>query len=78
MYENKTPRMRTIPQAYEEIKSADPNTAITLLALRRMVKDGTIPSVHVASKQLVNLDAILEYWTTGKTPLCVSQSEKGA
>ena len=53
-------RMRTIPKAYEEIKAIDPNTNLSLRALRRMVKSGTIPSVQIASKTLVNLDLLLE------------------
>ena len=32
-----TPRMRTIPQAYNEIKSADPHSGLSMRALRRMV-----------------------------------------
>lgn len=54
-----TPRMRTIPQAYEEIKRIDSNTAITLRALRRMVNDGTIPHISVGNKILINLDLLL-------------------
>ena len=53
-------RMRTIPKAYEEIKALDPNTDLTLRALRRMVKNGEIPSVQIASKKLINLDLLLE------------------
>ena len=53
-------RMRTVPKAYEEIKALDPNTDLTLRALRRMVKSGKIPSVQIASKTLVNLDLLLE------------------
>ena len=53
-------RMRTIPKAYKEIKALDPNTDLTLRALRRMVKSGEIPSVQIASKTLVNLDLLLE------------------
>lgn len=52
--------MRTIPKAYEEIKAIDPNTDLSLRALRRMVKSGKIPSVQIASKTLVNLDLLLE------------------
>ena len=52
--------MRTIPKAYKEIKALDPNTDLTLRALRRMDKSGEIPSVQIASKTLVNLDLLLE------------------
>ena len=53
-------RMRTIPKAYEEIKALDPNTDLSLKALRKLVKDGDIPSVQIASKTLVNFDLVIE------------------
>ena len=46
-------RMRTIPKAFEEIKALDPNTDFTLRALRRMVKNGEIPTVQIASKNFL-------------------------
>lgn len=55
-----TPRMRTIPEAAAELKRMDKNTAITLCALRRMVKTGELPSVAIASKRLVNMNQLLE------------------
>lgn len=55
-----TPRMRTIPQAYDEIKRLDPNTAVTLRALRRMVNNGEIPCVQVGRKRLVDLDLLFD------------------
>ena len=53
-------KMRTIPKAYEEIKAIDPNTDFTLRALRRMVNNGEIPSVQIASKRLINVDLLIE------------------
>ncbi len=47
---NKTPRMRTLPKAYEEVKAADPDTAFTMRALRRLVKCGDIQTVRVGNK----------------------------
>ena len=55
-----TPRMRTVPKAYEELKQLDPNTCFTLRALRRMVKNNEIPTVSVANKKLINFDLLLE------------------
>ena len=52
------PRMRTIPQAYKEIKAIDPNTSITVSVLRRLVKEGAIETVQVANKRLLNLDLL--------------------
>ncbi len=57
---NKTPRMRTIPKAYEEVKRADPNTSLTLRALRRMVNNGEVPFVMVGTKRLVDLDLLFD------------------
>lgn len=56
----KTPRMRTLPKAYAEIKQIDPDTAITMRALRRMVKNGEIPTVNINSKKLINLDLLFD------------------
>ena len=53
-------RMRTIPKAFAEIKAADPNTDLSIKALRKLVKEGRIPSVKIENKVLVNLDLILE------------------
>lgn len=57
---NKPPRMRTIPKAYEEVKRADPNTSLTLRALRRMVNNGEVPFVMVGTKRLVDLDLLFD------------------
>lgn len=52
--------MRTLPEAVAELKKADENTAVTLTALRRMVKSGELPYIAVASKRLINYDLLLE------------------
>lgn len=56
----KIPRMRTLPEAVREIKRVDPDSALTLTALRRMVRVGQIPCVNIASKKLICLDALYE------------------
>ena len=53
-------RMRTIPKAFEEIKQSDPDTNLTLRALRRMVNNGEIPAVKISNKVLINLDLLLD------------------
>ena len=50
------PRMRTAPEAIAELQKIDPNTALTLRALRRMMTMGEIPVVNINSKRLINLD----------------------
>lgn len=54
------PRMRTLPEAVREIKKMDENSALTLTALRRMVNNGEIPHICVASKRLICLDTLLD------------------
>lgn len=63
---NNLPRMRGIRQAVEEIKTADPKTALTEKALRRLILSGVIPSVVVGRKYLINLDT-LERYLSGET-----------
>lgn len=58
---NNLPRMRGIKQAVEEIKTADPKTALTEKALRRLILSGVIPSVVVGRKYLINLDTLERY-----------------
>ncbi len=53
--------MRGIKEAMEEIKAADPKTALTEYALRRLVLSGGLPSVRLGIKYLVNMDVLTEY-----------------
>lgn len=59
-------RIRTIQGCYEEIKAADPNTAITLRAIRRAVSEGDIPSRRIGSgkgwKYLLDVDEVMSYF----------------
>lgn len=54
------PKMRTLPEAVTLLKELDPGTAVTLTALRRMVKRGELPAVEIASKRLINFDMLLD------------------
>ena len=60
-------RIRTIKGCYDEIKSQDVNTAITLRAIRRAVSEGDIPSRRIGSgkgwKYLVDLDEVVSYFS---------------
>lgn len=58
-------RIRTIPQAYKEIKSADPDTAITEFRIRQLVIDGVIPSTKSGTKYLIDMDKLQSYFMTG-------------
>lgn len=58
---NTIPRMRTIPNAYKEIKALDPNSNLSMRGLRNMVKNKEIPCVKTsANKYLINLDNLLD------------------
>lgn len=57
---DKPPRMRTLPKAYREIKKLDPDTDLSMRALRKLVSSGEIPSVKISGKVLVNVDLIFE------------------
>lgn len=51
-------RIRTIDQAYDEIKAKDPQTAISRYLVRQMVKQGTVPSLPSGKKRLVDVDVL--------------------
>ena len=59
-------RMRTLPQALEEIKKIDPASAISYPTLRRWCKSGYVPFVRNGSHYLVNLDALLSFLEIGE------------
>lgn len=55
------PRMRLIKEAFNEIKSNDPNTALTMHGLRHLVITGKIPHCRIGNKILINLDVLESY-----------------
>ena len=55
------PRMRTIAEVADELRKADPNTALTKYAIRQMVLNGTIPCIKVGKKRLINMDVLEAY-----------------
>ena len=61
-------RMRLISEAYEEIKEADPNTALTMTAFRRLVLDERIPSIMVGNKRLVSMEDVEYFFQHGDEP----------
>lgn len=60
-------RMRTILEAHAYLVAADPDTALTKTAFRRLVVSGAIPSVKVGNKYLVALESV-ENYLKGATP----------
>ena len=69
------PRMRTVPEAFRELKEADPNTGYTLRAFRAAVNRGEIPVVCVGNKRLVNLD---QFFAMLNAPLCSPKDSMGS
>lgn len=54
-------RMRTAEGALEIIKQQDPDTAVTLRMIRRLINTGALPHVPVGRKKLINVDGLLAY-----------------
>ena len=61
MTNKKKARIRTIHNAILEIKKFDPETDFTECALRELIKNGTIPSVPIGNRNLVNIDLLFDY-----------------
>ena len=59
---NQVARMRTAEGAMALIRKEDPGTAITLRAIRRVIREGRVPYVPVGAKKLVSVDALLRYF----------------
>lgn len=53
--------VRTIKGALEELKTIDPNTSVTLYAIRKMVKQNRIPYIKTGNKILINVDNLIHY-----------------
>lgn len=54
-------RMRTIRKAMSELKGMDSQSCVSEYWLRQAVKDGTIPSITVGNRALIDFDRLLEY-----------------
>lgn len=66
----KSVRMRYITQAVTELHQLDPNTPVNARLIKRLVKQGIIPSVPVGNgnRRLINFDALLEYLENPQPP----------
>jgi len=60
------PRMRMLEEAYEELKSLDPKTAVTRHFIRQLMITGEIPCIMSGRKRLVNLDILISYLANPK------------
>ena len=52
-------RLRTLPNAIEELKKDDPKCDLTKTALRRLVKEEKIPYRKAGNKYLVDVDDLI-------------------
>lgn len=58
------PRMRTVPEAFKELKEIDENTSLTFSGLKRLVQSGAVPHIEIGRKKLINLDTLLSMLCT--------------
>ncbi len=58
-------RLRTIAQAYADIKAADKNTSVTQYYIRCLVREGKITAQKSGNKSLINMDTLEEYLKCG-------------
>lgn len=58
------PRMRSIRDTARLFKEMDPNTEITECTLRKMISEGSIPAFKTGTKYLINVDALLDMFST--------------
>ena len=54
-------RMRTLDEAYNELKQLDGNTAVSKYFIRQLALSGKIPTVMCGRKRLINLDGLIAY-----------------
>lgn len=59
------PRMRTINEAYKQLKESDPQTAVTPYHLRQMILNNKIPYIKAGKKYLINYDILIKYLSGG-------------
>lgn len=64
MCKNKMIRMRSIRETAEFFKEMDPDTQLTEKTIRTMIAQGSIPVFNTGKKFLINLDVLLEMFST--------------
>lgn len=67
------PRMRYIDAAVAMLKAADPETPVTVYMIRQLVAAGTIPSIPIGRRRLLNYDVLEDYLAH---PGCYDQQEE--
>lgn len=59
------PKIRSMAEAYDEIKKQDPDTTLTYYMFRKLILSGEIPSLKSNGKYLVKLDDVADYFLNG-------------
>ena len=54
-------RIRSIYEAYQMLRTDDPDTRVTVSLIRRLVADGALPSIRAGRKIMINYDTLLAY-----------------
>lgn len=54
-------KIRTVQQAYREIKANDPDTALSEYMIRQIVYGGYIPTIQTGNKKLFDMEALTNY-----------------
>lgn len=60
-------RMRTLDEAYAELKQLDSGTAVSKYFIRQLALSGAIPTVMAGRRRLINFDGLLAY-LSGELP----------
>lgn len=58
---DRIPRMRTINEAAQELKTLDPSTAMTPYHIRQLCLSNVLPTVKAGKKILLDLNTLIEY-----------------
>ncbi|MBE5040696.1 hypothetical protein [Ructibacterium gallinarum] len=75
MNNNTTPKMRLIREVFDELHRIDPNSAITMYALRQLVRSGKIPSINIGRKILVNYNDVIDYFKAATTVVVPEETD---
>lgn len=60
-------RLRTIKEAYLELKNNDPNSSLTEYAIRQLVITGKLAHIRRGRKILIDYDELISYLYSAKS-----------
>lgn len=62
------PRMRTIAEAHKMLKEMDPDTAIKVSRIRKMVNNNDVKNCRAGRRILLNFDDLIDRLANGDQP----------